>query len=122
MIFLLYFRFFRLIQHIVLFLVNPLAMLYYCCFLHYYATTTIKSTTSIIDLCINSWSSTQHALLTSVMDSYLYDSWTYTLIATGFFPVWIMLWALLFLNPKKVNKENGESPKKSPSKEAKKDQ
>ena len=82
-----------------LLLVNPLALLYYGCIMYHYNTSSFLSVTNLGALHLEAWESTKHALLLAVLNSYLYESWIYTIVATGFFPVWVMMWALVWSKP-----------------------
>ena len=88
-----------------LLLVNPLCILYYSCVIYHYSNNSFTSLENMLALHFKAWETTEIALLMGVINSYMYESWIYTLVVTSFFPVWVMLWTLVWVNPPDVKSQ-----------------
>jgi len=89
------YRILRWLQYLLMLAISPLSLLYFACVIHHCFT----KWATVGELHFAAWASTQEALLKSVIDGYLFGNWTYSLIAVALYPVWVLMWALLWTQP-----------------------
>lgn len=54
---------------------------------------------SVVDLVLKGYANTKHLIFLSLMDAYLFNAWSETIGTAVIFPLWLMFWAVPWVDP-----------------------
>lgn len=81
-------RIFRWIQMLALVFVSPLSLMFLVGLLSAWPQP------STVDLMVQGYTNCKELIFLGVMDSYLFNAWTETIITAVVFPIWLLFWAI----------------------------
>ncbi|XP_005108658.1 glycosylphosphatidylinositol anchor attachment 1 protein [Aplysia californica] len=87
------YRFLRWVQMFALVLVSPLMLMFLVGFI------TVWPQPDVFSLFLEAFNSTKELIFLSVMDNYLFNAWTESVITAIVFPIWLFFWAIPWAEP-----------------------
>ncbi|XP_059141219.1 glycosylphosphatidylinositol anchor attachment 1 protein-like [Physella acuta] len=89
------YRFVRWLQMIALVLVSPL------CLMFIVGVISAMPRNSVLELLTQGFANSKSLIFLGIMDSYLFNAWTETIITAVIFPIWLLFWAIPWIDAKK---------------------
>ncbi len=86
----------RFLQYPLLILISPMSLYIVACVVH---SVVFQGVTEPGELLVQGWTTLQSSMVETVVDSYLFWNWTFSLVSLTIVPCWCLFWSVLWSEP-----------------------